>query len=364
MRTMLQYAKIQLLRILRDPVTLIVLLGIPVLLLVMFGAFIGGDNTKVSLKVAVVNQSEEQFSKEFAKNLKDIEVFNTTEESLSLDAAKDKMREGQLDGIIVLGQTFGAVQNERPTGTAEVIVNQSSLSTGDIMMGVMRSVADETNNAITGSTPPIAIERSAIQGSSVRVIDTLYAMFTAMAIMMVGIFGVASTIPSDKKSGVLRRMRVTPFRSSQLIGGMVLAFLALSLAAVALMTVLAVLGFKLEMHGSWLDFGIFVLIASMLMIALGVMVGGWAKNTTQSDIYGQIIFIGSLAFSGLWVPRALMPEWLQDITAFLPLTPLIEGIGRIVTEGASIALLGFQLAVIAGWFVVVLAVGIKTFRWE
>lgn len=364
MRTMLQFAKIQLLRIMRDPVTLVVLLGIPVLLLLMFGAFIGGDNTNVSLKVAVVNQSDQEFAKEFTKNLEDIEVFKASEETLSLDGARDQMRQGQLDGIIVLGKEFGVIENDRPTGTAEVIVNQSGLSTGDIMMGVMRSVADETNNSITGSTPPIAIERTAIQGSGVRVIDTLYAMFTAMALMMVGIFGVASTIPSDKKSGVLRRMRVTPFRSSQLIGGMVLAFLGLSLVAVVLMTVLAIFGFKLEMHGNWLDFGAFVLVGSMLMIALGVMVGGWAKNTTQADIYGQIIFIGSLAFSGLWVPRALMPEWLQDITAFLPLTPLIEGLGRIVTEGASIMSLGFQLAVIAGWFLVVLVVGIKTFRWE
>src|SRR5690554_5189522 len=111
MKTTLQYAKIQLLRILRDPVTLIVLLGIPVLLLLMFGAFVGGDNSNVSLKVAVVNESDEEFAGEFAKNLNDIEVFKADEESLSLDEAKDKMKEGQLDGIIVLGEEFGVIQN-------------------------------------------------------------------------------------------------------------------------------------------------------------------------------------------------------------------------------------------------------------
>ncbi len=364
MKTTLHYAKIQLLRILRDPVTLVVLLGIPVLLLLVFGAFVGGDNSNVSLRVAIVNQSEEEFATEFAKNLESVEVFKVETEEVSLDVAKDKMRGGDLDGIIVLGSAFGTTRDNLPSGTAEVIVDQSSLSTGDIMMGVMRSVADQTNQAITGREPPIMIERTTVQGTNARVIDTLYAMFTAMAIMMVGIFGVASTIPADKKSGVLRRMRVTPFRSSQLIGGMVLAFMILSLLAVTTMTLLAIFGFNLQMHGSWFDFGLFVLIASMLMIALGVMVGGWAKNTTQADIYGQIIFLGSLAFSGLWVPRALMPEWLQTATSFLPLTPLIEGLGRIVTEGVSITNLGFQLAIIAGWFAVAFIVGAKTFRWE
>ena len=118
------------------------------------------------------------------------------------------------------------------------------------------------------------------------------------------------------------------------------------------------------MHGDWLSFGVLILVSSTLMIAIGVMIGGWAKNTTQSDIYGQIIFIASLAFSGLWLPRAMMPEWLRDITSFLPLTPIIEGMERIVVEGVAITSLGFQLAVIAGWLAVVTLLSVKTFRWE
>ena len=189
-------------------------------------------------------------------------------------------------------------------------------------------------------------------------------MFTGMAIMMVGIFGVASTIPADKKTGMLRRLRVTPLKSSQLIIGTGLAYLVVCAVSVALMTAMAVLAFDMQIHGSLIEFSIFVLIASFLMIAFGVLVGGWAKNTTQSDIYGQIIFIGSLAFSGLWVPRALMPEWLQDITAYMPLTPVIEGLSAIVIEGQSLLELGFQLAVMAAWIVVITLLSIKTFRWE
>lgn len=365
MKTTLHYAKIQLLRVFRDPVTLIVLFTIPLVLLLLFGAFLGGGDNSVSLKVAVVNNSDEPFAQTFAKQLKEVEVFKQSDEKLSLDEAQQKLKDNQIDGVVELPANFGKLQQDgKPSGSAHVYVDQSDLSTGDIMMSVMNSVADQTNQSITGAEPPIQIERRSVSGTSTRVFDNLYAMFTAMAIMMVGIFGVASTIPSDKKTGILRRMRVTPFRSNQLIGGMVLAFLVISVLAVAMMTVVAKLIFNMEMHGSWLDFSLFVLIGSLLMIAMGVMVGGWAKNTTQSDIYGQIIFIGNLAFSGLWMPRALMPEWLQGVTAYLPLTPLIEGLGRIVTEGVGLASLGFQLAVIAGWFVVVFIVSIKTFRWE
>jgi ABC-2 type transport system permease protein len=364
MKTTLQYAKIQFLRVLRDPVTLIVLFAIPVLLLVLFGAFIGRDSSDVTLKVAVVNSSNEKFAGEFAGQLKKVDVLDVDESIVKLDEAAAKLKEGQVDGIIELPNGFGKVQDGRPTGTVQLSANARDQSSADILMGVMSSVAEGNNAAITGSEAPIQVERSTIEGTATKPVDVLYPMFTAMGIMMVGIFGVGSVIPSDKKTGILRRMRVTPLRSSQFVGGMVLAYIGIVLMVVALMTVIAMGLFKMEMHGDWLSFGALILASSMLMIAIGVLIGGWAKNTTQSDIYGQIIFIASLAFSGLWLPRAMMPEWLRDITAFLPLTPIIEGMERIVVEGVSIVGVGFQLAVIVGWLVFVTLLSIKTFRWE
>ncbi len=364
MKTTLQYAKIQFLRVLRDPVTLIVLFAIPVLLLVLFGAFIGGGDGDIKLKVSVVNNSNEQFAKDFASQLNKVEVLEVDRSITNLDDAAAKLKEGQVDGVIELPTEFGVIENNRPVGTVKLSANARDQSSADILMGVMTSVAEGSNTAITGSTPPIQIERSTIEGTATKPVDVLYPMFTAMGIMMVGIFGVGSVIPSDKKTGILRRMRVTPLRSSQFIGGMVLAYISVVLMVVVLMTAIAMVLFKMEMHGDWLSFGVLILVSSVLMIAIGVLIGGWAKNTTQSDIYGQIIFIASLAFSGLWLPRAMMPDWLRDITAYLPLTPIIEGMERIVVEGVAITSLGFQLAVIAGWLVVVTLLSIKTFRWE
>lgn len=364
MKTTLQYARIQFLRVLRDPVTLIVLFAIPVLLLVLFGAFIGRDMSDVKLKVAVVNNSSEEFAKNFAGQLGKIDVLEVDDSITHLDDAARKLKEGQIDGVVELPSEFGAQKDGRPAGTVKVSANARDQTSSEILASVLSSVAEGNNTAITGSTAPIQVERSAIDGTATKPVDILYPMFTAMGIMMVGIFGVGSVIPSDKKAGILRRMRVTPLRSSQFVGGMVLAYIGVVLMVVALMTAIAILAFKMEMHGDWLSFGVLILLSSLLMIAIGVLIGGWAKNTTQSDIYGQIIFIASLAFSGLWLPRAMMPEWLRDITAFLPLTPIIEGMERIVVEGVAITSLGFQLAVIAGWLALVTLLSIKTFRWE
>ena len=363
MKTTFLFAKTQLQRVSRDIVTLIVLFSIPLVLLLVFGAFTANTNN-VSLRVAIVNEASNSFATEFDKQFDKIDALKQPEETLKLSEAQDKIKEGELDAVVVLPSDFGEVKDGVPSGKAKVYVNQAQMSTGDIVMGMMNSIIDQSNVAITGGEPPLSVERATLQGQSARIFDNLYAMFTGMAIMMVGIFGVASVIPADKKTGMLRRLRVTPLRSSQLIIGTGLAYLVVCIVSVALMTALAVFGFDMKIHGSLIDFGVFTLLASFMMIGFGVLVGGWSKNTTQSDIYGQIIFITSLAFSGLWVPRALMPGWLQDITAYMPLTPVIEGLQRIVIEGVSITALGFQVVVMLVWIVVITLLSIKTFRWE
>ncbi len=52
------------------------------------------------------------------------------------------------------------------------------------------------------------------------------------------------------------------------------------------------------------------------------------------------------------------------LSGFLPLTPIIDGIRMISTENASLLNFGPELAIIAGWTVVIYAVAFKVFRWE
>jgi ABC-2 type transport system permease protein len=59
-----------------------------------------------------------------------------------------------------------------------------------------------------------------------------------------------------------------------------------------------------------------------------------------------------------------MPHWLQNITAYLPLSPVIDGARLIATEGQSLLHLGSQLAIIGGWLIVVYVIAFRVFRWE
>ena len=88
------------------------------------------------------------------------------------------------------------------------------------------------------------------------------------------------------------------------------------------------------------------------------------ENENQSAALTNLVAFPLMFLSGVFFPRFLMPEWLQGITGFLPLTPIIDGLRMIMTEGASLLQLGPELALMGAWMVIIYTVAIKVFRWE
>lgn len=130
------------------------------------------------------------------------------------------------------------------------------------------------------------------------------------------------------------------------------------------MMIVGIFLFNFDMRGDYISFSIFVLFGMAVMLGFGLAIGGWAKNENQSAPLTNLIAFPLMFLSGTFFPRFIMPEWLQNLTNYLPLTPVIDGIRYITTEGYTLLQLGPQLAVIAVWGVVIYAIAIRVFRWE
>jgi ABC-2 type transport system permease protein len=68
--------------------------------------------------------------------------------------------------------------------------------------------------------------------------------------------------------------------------------------------------------------------------------------------------------SGTFFPRFIMPEWLQNVSNVLPLTPVIDGIRLIATEGKHLVDIGPQLGLIGIWMIIIYLIAFRVFRWE
>ena len=215
--------------------------------------------------------------------------------------------------------------------------------------------------APTAFAPPVEFE--SVESRDLGYIDFLVPGIVGMTIMQLGIFGVAFGFVQLKRTGALRRLFATPTSPSYFLSAQVLSRLIIGLVQVAILFAVGI-WFGLQMFGDYMTLIVVVIIGSAIFLALGFGIAGWAKNEDQAAPVANLVSLPMMFLSGVFFPRDAMPEFLAAITAFLPLTYVIEALRAIVNEGATLMSLGPQMLGMAVWVVISFVIALRLFRWE
>ncbi len=359
------FIKIDVKRLFRDKVAIFFVFLFPLIFLIIFGSIFNGNNSP-SFRVALLNESSSEFSKDFSKQIKENEVFEVDDEITDLDNAKEKMNRGQLEATIILPAGFGEIQPENPypSGQAKILYDQSNESSGQTLASVMNGIFKEINNELIPTAVPFTVVAESTATKGLTQFDYTFSGILGFTLLSLGIFGPTTVFPRLKTKGVLRRYHTTTLRVWQYFTGNVISNAFIGILAVALMFVVALIFFDLDMRGSYFNLAIIVIIGTVMLFGIGLALGGWAKNENQAAPLAQLVTLPMLFLSGVFFPTFLMPDLLQSITKFIPLTPIIDSVRLIITENASLIDLSPQIAVMSAWIVVIYLIAFKVFRWE
>ncbi|MDB5186048.1 MAG: putative type transporter [Candidatus Saccharibacteria bacterium] len=351
-------------RFFRDGVALFFTFLFPLIFLLVFGALNRGSGN-ISFDIALLNHSNTDFSHSFVEQVKKEKVVKVKEKITSIDEAKELMGRGEIDTILELPPDFGKTNEQGiPSGKMIVYYEEGSPQSGQTFASIMQSVAKGINSKFVSQPEPITVQAQSTKTANLSSFDYVFAGLIGFSILSIGIFGMANGFAADKKTGVLRRLRVSPINASQLILGTALHYLFIGLMTVALMTIVALIIFNFNMRGDYFTYTIFSGLSIILMFGFGLAIAGWAKNENQSAPLSNLIAFPLMFLSGVFFPRFLMPEWLQGFSALLPLSPIVDGLRLITTEGRTLFELGPQLLPIAIWTVLIYLLAFRIFRWE
>lgn len=363
--TVQTFVRINTKRFFRDKTAIFFTIGFPLIFLFVFGS-LNGSGSDISFNVALINNSDSSFSKEFVKNLEESDTIQVNQEITSMDEAKEKMSRSELDATIVLPENFGDTQEGKayPSGEAKVVYTQNNAQSGVALSSILESVFGEVNQKIVPSVTPFTVTSEQLNENSLSAFDYTFAGLLGFAIIGMGIFGPINVFPELKKMGILRRLSTTPLRVWQYFVSTMIGQAIIGVLAIAVMFAVAISVFHLQVVGSWIELAIFIIFSIMMILGIGLALGGWAKNERQVAPLANIVVFPMMFLSGTFFPRFLMPEWLQNVSAFLPLTPVIDGIRLITTEGAHFIDILPQIGLVGAWMVVIYIIAFKVFRWE
>jgi ABC-2 type transport system permease protein len=341
-------------------------LFLPLIIMLIFGVLNFEGSTELDL--GVVDEAGTPASVAFTEALGEYDylVISTGAREAQLAA----LEEGDRAFVLVipdgwtprLGQPTGLVAY---TGNADP--QQAQVGQGLLQQAVGRAyftVASGGEAPPEGGgfgTPPV--EFRSVASRDLGYIDFLVPGIVGMTVMQLGLFGVAFGFVQLKRTGALRRLFATPTSPAYFLSAQVLSRLVLSFVQVAILFGVG-LWFGLQMFGDYLSLAVIVLIGSVIFLAVGFAIAGWAKNEDQAAPVANLISLPMMFLSGVFFPREAMPDFLAAITQFMPLTYFNEALRGIVNDGAGLLSLGPQLIGMGVWAVICFAVAVFMFRWE
>ncbi|MBA2279526.1 ABC transporter permease [Candidatus Saccharibacteria bacterium] len=360
--TILTFAKLNTRRFFRDRLALFFTVIFPLIFLFIFGAISrGGD---LSFKVAIINESQSEFAKQYVEDANNNKLFKIDKEVQNLELANEKMKRSEIDATILLPADFGAVSGGSPNGQARVIYTANNEQSVRALTSVLEGQFKAINSQLVAVSEPFTVETEQLNERSLSRFDYTFAGLLGFSIIGLGIFGPINVFPELKKQGILRRLHTTPLKVSQYFISNVLSQAIVGLITISVSFIVAIVVFDLNVVGNWLELAAFIALGIISIYGIGLAIGGWAKNERQAAPLANIIVFPMMFLSGTFFPRYAMPDWLQKVSDYLPLTPIIDGIRLIATEGKHLVDITPQLGLIAVWTVVIYIVAFHVFRWE
>lgn len=360
----LTFARIDIKRLFRDKMAIFFTFVFPLLFLFVFGG-IFGQTSNVSFNIALINQSDSKVATTFVSEVKKGKIFKVNNTLKTIAQADEKMARGEIDAAIILPEAFGQPSEKGyPAGQATVRYNKNSEQAASTLASVLGSMFETINAQFVPTDKPFTVKTESNAKQGLTQFDYVFAGLLGFSLMSLGIFGPVNVFPKLKEKGVLRRYHTTTLKVWQYFVGNVMSNIVVGLLSVATMFAVGLTVFNLSMRGSWLLMGLLVTLSATMLFGIGLAIGGWAKNERQAAPLSQIVTMPMMFLSGSFFPRFLMPEWLQNITAYLPLTPVIDASRLIITEGKTFIDLLPQFGIIAAWCIVIYFIAFRIFRWE
>ena len=338
-------------------------LFLPLIIMLIFGVL--NFDRPTSIKLGVADEAHNASSQRLAEGLSAFDYLQISGGSREAELAK--LEAGDLGFVLVipagfdpqLGQESGLVAYASTADPQQSQVGQGLLQQA-VGTALFAPAGGNPPGAVSGA-PPVRFK--SVQSRDLGYIDFLVPGIVGMTVMQLGLFGVAFGFVHLKRTGALRRLFATPTSPAYFLAAQVASRLIIAFVQVVILFGIGI-WFGLQMFGDYATLAVIVLLGSMIFLAVGFSVAGWAKNEDQAAPVANLISLPMMFLSGVFFPRDAMPPFLANITQFLPLTYINQALRAVVNDGAGLTSLGPQLLGMGVWAVITFVLAVRLFKWE
>lgn len=356
--------------ILRDRRTLLILFGMPVMQVLLFGFVL--TNEIKNAAIAVLDPSKDTESIALTNKLISSGYFHLEQYLVSAEELEPAFRKGKIKMAIIFPDNFAESLNEpsslsRPAATIQLLGDASDPNTATTLINYSNAIiADyqrEKFPILYPQSPQIKTETRMRYNPEQKSVFNFVPGVMTMILMLVSAMMTSVTIAKEKELGTMEVLLVSPLKPIQIILGKTAPYLALSFLNAAVVVVLGIFVFGMPMHGSLLFLAAECVLYMFVALSLGIFISTRAKDQMTAMFMSALgLLMPTMLLSGFLFPRESMPWLLQVIGTVIPATWFNTIIKGVMIKGVGPDVLWQQTLALGGMALFFLTLSMKNFK--
>lgn len=324
--------------VVRDPITLFLMLLVPGIQLTIFGFAI--DLEVENIPTVVYNLDGRPESRRLIDAFENSGYFNVVATALSDEGLVSSIVRGDAKLGIKVPPDYTERLLLGEDVNLQVLIDGSDSTVAMQGLNVANAIALRQSLKIIGKTvqrdePPVELRPRVLFNPDMKTVNFMVPGLVGLVMQLVTMLLTAFAIVREKEAGTLEQLMVTPVSRFGLMLGKLIPYACIGALETAFVLSLMRFLFGVEIAGSlWLLAG-FSLIFLFTTLGLGLLVSTIANNQVQAMQVAFVIILPSVLLSGFVFPQENMPRIIYWISQLIPLTYFMRILRGIIIRGAG-----------------------------
>ena len=334
--------------IMRDRRTMLILFGMPVVLMLIFGFAITTDVRNV--RTVVVTSSLDHLTRQAVDRLAASEYFTITATVPTPQDAERLIRSQKADLAIVFSPDFASRR-----GGIQFIVD-----------GADPNMAQQWTNyatAIISGSDASPVNSKMLYNPQMKSAYNFVPAIMGMLLMLVCAMMTSISIVREKEKGTMEVLLVSPVKPLMIIIAKAVPYLVLAFAILTTILLMGRYVLDVPLQGSIVWIYLVSTIYIVLALSLGLLISNIATSQLMALLMSaMVLLVPIVMLSGMLFPVESMPRVLQWISAIVPPRYYIEAMRKLMIMGVGIGEVLREVAILTAMTVALLAVSLLKFK--
>jgi ABC-2 type transport system permease protein len=364
MKRFLAFVKKEFKHILRDYRTLLILFGMPIAQILLFGFAI--TNEIKDAKIAILDFAKDNTTQQISNKILSSGYFLLYKNLNSIKDIEPAFKEGIIKEVIIFESDFG--KNLEKTGLAnvQIIADASDPNLANMLIGYTSSIIQDFQKDISsGKTmPPMINTDIKMQfNPNLKSVFMFVPGLMAVILLLVSAMMTSISIAKEKELGTMEILLVSPLNPLQIIVGKVIPYFFIALINYIVVIILAKYVFLVPIAGSFVLLVLESILFLITSLSLGILISTVSNNQqTALMISLSALMLPTIILSGYIFPIENMPLPLQIISNILPAKWFIIIVRGIMLKGVSFSYIVVETFVLIGMTLFFILLSVKKFK--